>query len=243
MFTVFFETNSYTIDDNQVKKLNSYLDTLPKQEIFSISIVGYTDDTGKKEANKILSSNRATSIVEILANKEFPMNKLLEFSGKGYIPLSDTNVISLEDQRKNNRRVEVVIQILEESNIERVDYESAKVNDIIRLPEVFFEPGSHILTTGSYRTLSYLLFYMRKNEKFEIAILGHICCLKINTDAFDHGTGLHNLSEARAESVYNFLVENGIDGTRLYYKGMKGDFPTGEGDKVDRRVELIVLDI
>jgi len=74
-------------------------------------------------------------------------------------------------------------------------------------------------------------------------IQGHICCTSDNLDGVNLLTGKRNLSEARAEAVYDYLVTNGIAKKRLKYEGLKNKFPLDKGDKFDRRVELKVTKI
>jgi len=72
-------------------------------------------------------------------------------------------------------------------------------------------------------------------------ILGHVCCGR--EDGQDYATGKYNLSETRAKAVYDYLIENGIDKSRLKHKGLAGKYPTGHGAKADRRVEIEIIEI
>ncbi len=239
-FSVFFDVNSSKIDNVQLSNLITYLAPIPRESIFSISIVGYTDDTGTKEANAILSENRAASLLLILRNLDFPMHRLVEIKGKGIVPLVESSNKSAEEQRRFNRRVEIIIEKHELSRPSTLFKVPPKVGDIIILTEVHFKAGSHKLMPDSYHTLSELLFYLRENENFEITLLGHVCCIIIDEDAIDMETGLKNLSKARAEVVHDFLLQNGIDEERIKYYGMKAAFPLGEEEEKDRRVEIYV---
>lgn len=242
-YTVFFDVSSSNIDNKQLQGLVAYLDTIPKARIFSISIVGFTDDTGTTGINKKLSNDRAAAILMIMRSTSFPMERTLEISGKGIIHLDETSKKSAEEQRRLNRRVEIIIELDHFSN-EAILFENPpQVGDFIILPSVHFKGGSHKLQPESFRTLSYLLFYLREHEKFEITLLGHVCCLQINKDAMDQDTGIRNLSAARAKVIYDFLIENGIASSRLKSFGFKADFPLGEGDRKDRRVEIYVSQI
>jgi len=117
------------------------------------------------------------------------------------------------------------------------------VGDIIILTKVHFKPGSHKLLPESYQTLSQLLFYLRENENFRIILLGHVYCIFVEEDAIDIETGNKDLSRARAEVVYDFLISNGIEEERLKFYGMKAEFPLGQEEEKDRRVEIYVTRI
>ena len=82
---------------------------------------------------------------------------------------------------------------------------------------------------------------MIENPDLKIEIGGH-------TD--NTGTSEYNikLSEARAKSVYDFLVKYGIDIHRLSYKGYGETKPIVENDSeenraVNRRTEFRIADI
>jgi outer membrane protein OmpA-like peptidoglycan-associated protein len=80
---------------------------------------------------------------------------------------------------------------------------------------------------------------MNSNPTVRMEISGHtdnVGSLKLNT----------NLSKARAESVVKYLVERGIDPSRLDYKGYAFSQPvapndTPEGRAKNRRVEFKIL--
>ena len=70
----------------------------------------------------------------------------------------------------------------------------------------------------------------------KLQIIGH-------TD--NKGTTPYNevLSTQRAESVFNYLIEKGIDKARLEYKGFGANYPiadnaTEEGHSKNRRIEF-----
>ena len=82
-------------------------------------------------------------------------------------------------------------------------------------------------------------FAVRENPRVRVEIGGH-------TD--NSGSAEHNreLSEKRARSVYDFLVERGIDKARLALKGYGPDRPvasneTESGRQQNRRIEFRIL--
>ena len=80
-----------------------------------------------------------------------------------------------------------------------------------------------------------------------IEIQGHICCSPPNKDGYDFDSKNNNLSINRAKAVYEHLIENNINSTRMSYVGMKARFPLvlperTEADKnKNRRVEIKIL--
>jgi outer membrane protein OmpA-like peptidoglycan-associated protein len=108
------------------------------------------------------------------------------------------------------------------------------------LSNVFFEVDSWQLKKESISELNKLCDLLKENKELKIEIGGY-------TDAT--GSNEHNLSlsEKRALSVVDFLVENGVPSERLKYKGYGntspvGDNITSEGRKLNRRTEVQIIE-
>jgi outer membrane protein OmpA-like peptidoglycan-associated protein len=82
----------------------------------------------------------------------------------------------------------------------------------VELANVFFDFGKSSLRSESYIELDKLFDFLVKNSAINIEISGH-------TDT--RGDDKENLllSEARAKSVYTYLIQKGIDTKRLSFKG------------------------
>ncbi len=111
----------------------------------------------------------------------------------------------------------------------------------IVLKNIFFDYGKETLRETSFPELDRLVALLESYPDMKIEIGGH-------TDS--HGGLQFNtqLSEDRAKSVVNYLVDNGIDESRLTYKGYAYLQPiatndTDEGRQQNRRVEFKVLSI
>ncbi len=109
----------------------------------------------------------------------------------------------------------------------------------IVLRNIFFETGSSKLLPSSDPELNKLLWTLRDNENMKIEIRGH-------TDNVGTEEDNQILSEARAKSVYQYLIERGIDASRLSYKGYGESRPvaTNEneaGRKQNRRTEFVIV--
>lgn len=109
----------------------------------------------------------------------------------------------------------------------------------IILKNVFFETGSAKLKPTSYAELGRLTKLMGDFPAMRIEISGH-------TDNQGSKTTNQRLSEARAKAVVEFMISEGVDASRLEYKGYAFDQPvadnsTKEGRAMNRRVEFKVL--
>lgn len=109
---------------------------------------------------------------------------------------------------------------------------------LITLGDVLFEFNKSELKPGTARNLLPLAEVLRERTEQTVLIEGH-------TDSV--GTHAYNmiLSEQRAQSVERYLVEQGIEVSRITTKGLGPDFPvadnaTAEGRQLNRRVEVIL---
>lgn len=106
----------------------------------------------------------------------------------------------------------------------------------IVLRNIHFDYNSAKLRTDSYTELNLLLDYMKNNPKVQIEISGHTD--NIGSDAYNK-----KLSNLRAKAVFDYLITNKIDESRLTYAGKGFDEPvadnnTAEGRNLNRRVEI-----
>ena len=73
--------------------------------------------------------------------------------------------------------------------------------------------------------LKKLLSFLNENETIKIEIGGH-------TDTRGDANDNQILSENRAKSVYDYLIEKGIDATRLSYNGYGETNPLNSDEKI-----------
>lgn len=113
-----------------------------------------------------------------------------------------------------------------------------EVNAKIVLHNVFFDVNDYTLKPQSLTELEKLLKLLQENPKLKIRINGH-------TD--NTGTPANNLSlsENRAKVIAVYLMQNGIEKSRLTYKGFGETAPissneTAAGKALNRRTEMQV---
>lgn len=109
------------------------------------------------------------------------------------------------------------------------------------LPKILFEPNYQNIKPESIRDLERVLRLMQQNEKLEIILEGH-------SNGFYPSTEVdQNLSEGRAEVVKNWLIENGIEPSRLASRGFGSEhmlFPMAQDELeegMNRRVEFYIV--
>jgi OOP family OmpA-OmpF porin len=118
-------------------------------------------------------------------------------------------------------------------------FRDLKVNDKIRLDNVYFDQSSYILRKESYPQLDILLNTLKSYPKLVIEIAGH-------TDNVGDRRLNQSLSENRARVITNYLIQRGIPENRLQYQGYGDNRPAAPNDnevnkKLNRRVEFTVL--
>jgi outer membrane protein OmpA-like peptidoglycan-associated protein len=110
-----------------------------------------------------------------------------------------------------------------------------KVGQIIKLHNIFFEPGNAELLEESNDELDYLVTFLNENPFLEVCVNGY-------TDNSGYTLNNQNLSEQRAFAVYNYLLRKGVK-NNIKYKGYGAGHPlatnaTPAGRARNRRVEL-----
>lgn len=115
------------------------------------------------------------------------------------------------------------------------------VGAVIKLDRVFFETAKWGLLPESNEQLDELVELMNEYPTMQIEIHGH-------TDSRGGEDYNQNLSENRTKSVFEYLVENGIDEGRMDYIGYGEAKPIADnryadGRQLNRRVEFVITAI
>lgn len=119
--------------------------------------------------------------------------------------------------------------------IKKISLNPIRVGETMQLTNVFYEIDSWQLKKESMSELNNLANLLSDNKDLNMEIGGY-------TDTT--GTDDYNqaLSEKRAKSVVNYLIERGISSVKLKFKGYGNSSPIGdngtvEGRKLNRRTE------
>ncbi|HNY01728.1 MAG TPA: OmpA family protein [Bacteroidales bacterium] len=113
-----------------------------------------------------------------------------------------------------------------------------EVNQSYRINDIYFGFNSFELSATSRTILDQLIEFLDENRNISIQIQGH-------TDNIGNDADNLKLSEDRAHSVYDYLVEQGIAARRLTYKGFGKSMPvadnqTEEGRAKNRRTVFVI---
>jgi outer membrane protein OmpA-like peptidoglycan-associated protein len=104
---IFFDTDSYALLEKSKSELERLVDFLKLNPSIKIKINGHTDNQGDEKSNKILSENRAKSVVNYLIKEGISSDRLSSAGYGATIPI-DTN--QTDEGRAKNRRTEFKIE-------------------------------------------------------------------------------------------------------------------------------------
>lgn len=127
-----------------------------------------------------------------------------------------------------------------EPYIKKINLNPIKIGEKMLLSNVFYETDSWELKKESVTELNNLVNLILSNKDLVMEIGGY-------TDSTGSDTYNMTLSEKRALSVVNYLINKGISVDRLKYKGYGNSSPVGtnetsEGRKLNRRTEAKIIE-
>lgn len=104
---IYFERTKPTVLPVSYASIQKLADVLLRHPSMSISILGHTDNTGDKKANKQLSEKRAEAIKSILIEKGIQSQRIKALGYGDTAPIAPNDT---EENKRKNRRVEVKIE-------------------------------------------------------------------------------------------------------------------------------------
>lgn len=168
-------------------------------------------------------SNKLTGdfLVCLQGNKNYALN----VSAEGYLFHSEN--FALKDQSAT------------EPLLLNIPLNPILTGEKVVLNNVFFDVDKYALKDESKAELNKLVAFLKNNAKMVIEVSGH-------TDNTGNKQNNIILSGNRAKSVYQYLIANGIEATRLTFKGYGdaqpvADNKTEAGRKLNRRTEFKVV--
>jgi OOP family OmpA-OmpF porin len=110
---------------------------------------------------------------------------------------------------------------------------------MVSVGDVLFQTGKADLKPGALQNLYRLVSFLKENPTRKVMVEGH-------TDSVGSSQSNQLLSERRAHAVADFLLSNGVEGSRLSDIGYGEEYPvdtnsTAAGRTNNRRVEVTIL--
>ena len=228
IFTVYFDVNSFELNETEQIKLDQFLASSTKR---IVKVIGYCDYRSSNSYNYVLSVNRAKFVKEYIESNSPDQDILLEAKGENFKKSDDLTL---------NRKVDIVFE--EISLTEQIN--KLKKGDKLILKNLNFLNNSGNVVPESKTVLEELLTIMKNIPKLKIEIQGHICCQTI-----EEADKSEDIAKIRALAVYNFLMYAGINAERLSYASFKSTqpiYPIPEKNEeqriANRRVEIMIVE-
>jgi len=227
-----FEINQNTVQREAEEKINKVAIFMRKYPNTTAVIEGHTDEVGNPVDNMKLSERRAENVVTYLVDKGGIARSRLKSVGYGETrPIGDNKT---EVGRRLNRRIDAIIACA--TDIEGIE---AVPDRITMAMEMEFDANSATLRPQYRQELQKVVNFMKANPRVTATVEGHT--------SNQQGTAAQSmqLSQQRAQSVVNAMVDMGIDRKRLVPEGFgqtrRFAYNTSvEGRQENRRVNIIL---
>lgn len=272
-FAVYFDTNKSTLAKAEDLKLKNWISENPKVKIVAIN--GFTDKDGSSEMNDSLAQKRVDFIFGIISDKVAIRSDFKSRSfGENHLQKQDKSKNRRADifylLEKDLARENEILGIKEEITTPKpkpeirypdtfqvqnpngtvsdfnLDVEfmkkvtEAKSGEKLKIDNLNFIFNTFAVTNESRGKLYELLLVMQKNPQLKIQVQGHICC---------NSSGKETLSTQRAKAVKGFLIYQGVDNSRVTFKGFGSTQPlyplpekNEEERAANRRVEILIVE-
>jgi outer membrane protein OmpA-like peptidoglycan-associated protein len=185
--------------------------------------------------------------VPLAANIEFLGTKLKKVASDAVKGVFQTEVeagtynvrVSSEGYLPETFPVEIIKGETTIKNVKLV--KKLEKEEVIVLRGINFASGQAVIPPAEYPVLDQVVQVLKANEKVRVEIGGH-------TDSVGSETYNQGLSERRAQSVRNYLIQRGIAASRLEARGYGEYQPvasntTRDGRSQNRRIEFRVLSV
>ena len=196
-------------------------------EAYEGIVIGHTDSVGDADYNIGLSMRRAEAVSAYLVSTGVDAAILREL-GRG-----ETDPIASNDTKEGqaeNRRVEIVV------------IGEPRALDNIRFPSVALFPRRSAELTATGQAV------LDKNLNEAKVLLERSVFIEVVGHTDDVGDDAYNmdLSEQRAAAVTSYLINAGVDGSKIVAVGAGESLPiatntTEQGRAENRRVEVLIL--
>lgn len=181
----------------------------------------------------------------VLRGKTFRDSLTTDSIGRFRHPVPDNEVIGADVYAKDHFFQSKLFKATDGVMLD-IALPPAKKGEVADINNLYFVGNQAVLLAKSEPELAKVLRFMQINPNLKIEIAGHIN--QPNRPPVPRDSPDWQLSVARAKLVYDYLLENNIDPSRINYEGYGNTqmrYPTARSEKeqaLNRRVEIRVLD-
>jgi outer membrane protein OmpA-like peptidoglycan-associated protein len=272
-FSVYFDSNKFDLTTKEKQSLNNWVSANKNNKI--VAIHGFTDEVGTTGFNDTLAQKRVDFIFQNVKNQikireDFKTRSFGESFNQSVnkaenrkvtifyilekdLPRED-EILGIKKVVKEERpKPEIVYPeklVFENPNGTKSEFKldrvfmktmgEAKPGEKLKIENLNFIINTFAVVNESRGKMYELLLVLQRNPQMKIEIHGHLCCMPVDRT---------DLSTQRAKAIYNFLIQNEIDKSRLSYKGFGSTQPiyplpekSEEERAANRRVEILIVE-
>ncbi|MFN7676072.1 OmpA family protein [Flavobacterium sp.] len=272
-FSVYFDSNKFDLTTKEKQSLNNWVSANKNNKI--VAIHGFTDEVGTTGFNDTLAQKRVDFIFQNVKNQikireDFKTRSFGESFNQSVNKAENRKVtifyilekdLPREDEilgikkvvKEEQPKPEIVYPeklVFENPNGTKSEFKldrvfmktmgEAKPGEKLKIENLNFIINTFAVVNESRGKMYELLLVLQRNPQMKIEIHGHLCCMPVDRT---------DLSTQRAKAIYNFLIQNEIDKSRLSYKGFGSTQPiyplpekSEEERAANRRVEILIVE-
>jgi len=219
------------------KKLNGYLAVLTIDNQSQSPLIGSTVQVKSVATKKVSKKN--TNSRGLTARREPIGDYIISAQHAGYEPITDMAYYHGEDNDTARLAMQKIIIPDQPVVVDTVIPIPVEVEQPIVMDNLFFATNQTTILPESEASLQMLYQILAQHPEIRIRITGH-------TDNVGSDRKNQILSEGRANSVRQNMIDRGIDPSRIEAEGKGESMPidtndTEEGRQNNRRVEFMIL--
>jgi len=243
----YFKSQSVQLEDTSLDAIVKFKYDMRDLDVQLIEINAFSDGMANRSSSVELSKERADYILNLLVlqDEEISINAYgnerlkVNFSPKSWDRIDiyyNVEPLKMRPPAIVNKPLNKIPknQVKSQGKKKVSDLQKPETDDSPLVLPIEFVGGTADVQESSKIYMEELLTTLNSNKDLDAHIRGHVCC----------GNKV-SISRRRARVVYHFLVENGIDSSRLSFKGYGNKIPLiyPERSKKDRsknrRVDII----
>jgi outer membrane protein OmpA-like peptidoglycan-associated protein len=253
---VYYDLDKSKIRNDAVPVLDKIAELMQKYDFLDLAVASHTDSRASEAYNKALSQRRADAVKEYLSKFNIPTNRIrIDWFGKENLTNDcGDGVPCPETKHQLNRRSELVLEaftdtekeyefprgLIGKDNCDITELMEAIQREFNNVPTVYFDFDKSAIRAVHQKDLDRVGIMLQKMKNLQLYISGH-------TDQRGNEEYNLKLAERRAKSVMDYLINKGIDSSRMQYEWFGKSLPindcgsipcTEEMHQQNRRTEL-----
>lgn len=236
---LFFDVNRSSLTRHHLILIDS---AIISKNLVVTTIKGFADSTGNASYNTDLSKKRAWTAFEYFTSHRYSDAINIEYFGEQNAAGSEMFY---------DRRVEVWFKKKEAEEVtvaeKKIKADMLVITEKYEISNIYFIPDKAIVDPASFFAVDDAAKHLKKFTGCKFEIVGHVNNVmrpsEANTKALEP---VRKLSEERAKTIYDLMIERGIPAESMTHKGVGNSqmvFKNPKNDEEKRknmRVEILI---